>query len=227
MSRRPRALVLFCGAGGCSVGYGRAGYDVTGNDLYYHRDYPFPMLVDNALHVLEDRAFLDLFDLIHAGPPCQDVGRLVALRDAQGGSVRPDAVNMIPEVRQALDTWGGPYVLENVPPKKGRETVRPDVILCGSMFGLKVRRHRWFEFGGGLQAPMTPECLHDLQGRPIGVYGSPADDIPKGGRTARTLAEAGEAMGAPWITRWADMVEAIPPAYTEYLGAHLLTTPIP
>lgn len=191
MSRRPRALVLFCGAGGCSVGYGRAGYDVTGNDLYYHRDYPFPMLVDNALHVLEDRAFLDLFDLIHAGPPCQDVGRLVALRDAQGGSVRPD------------------------------------VILCGSMFGLKVRRHRWFEFGGGLQAPMTPECLHDLQGRPIGVYGSPADDIPKGGRTARTLAEAGEAMGAPWITRWADMVEAIPPAYTEYLGAHLLTTPIP
>jgi DNA (cytosine-5)-methyltransferase 1 len=213
---RPRGLDLFAGAGGCSVGYHRAGFDMWGVDLYFHKDYPYRLTVADALDVLTDADFLALFDFIHASPPCQEHTRAKHLRAAQGKEVRDDAKDLIAPVRAALVAWGGAYVIENV----ADAPIRPDVVLCGSAFGLKVRRHRWFE--SNVPLGLQPGCRHAEQGRPVGVYGSAADDIPQGGRTARTVKEAGEVMGTEWITRWADQVEAVPPAFTEWIGTQLI-----
>lgn len=216
----PRLLDTFACAGGMSVGYARAGFDVMGVDQLYRKDYPCPVLVADALDVLADDSFTDLFDVIHASPPCQENSRTQHLRDAQGKDVKDDGLDLLVPVRDALVRWaqrtGGIYVIENVP---GASMTTP-VTLCGSAFGLKVRRHRLFESNAFLMAP--PTCDHERQGRPVGVYGSLNDDIPEGGKTARTLTEAGDAMGIDWMRRWDDLKEAIPPAYAQWLGEQLL-----
>jgi DNA (cytosine-5)-methyltransferase 1 len=116
-------------------------------------------------------------------------------------------------IRARLQASGLPYVIENVEgaPVDG-------IILCGSAFGLGVRRHRIFESNF---LTLSPPCLHSLQGRPIGVYHRMGDHVPHGGTTARTLAEGREAMGIDWMT-WDELKEAIPPAYTELIGTHLM-----
>ncbi len=89
------------------------------------------------------------------------------------------------------------------------------------MFGLETKRHRLFE--SNVPLPEPPPCNHVWpRGRPVGVYGSPNDDIPDGGRTARTLAEGQEAMGINWM-KWDDLKEAIPPAYTHAIGEMLMS----
>jgi DNA (cytosine-5)-methyltransferase 1 len=213
---KPRLLDLFCGAGGCSVGYHRAGFDVWGVDREHHKTYPYRLTVADALDVLADRAFLDLFDVVHASPPCQAHTRAQHLRNAQGKTLKEHGADLLEPVRDALLSWGGRYVIENVP----GAPLRDPLMLCGSAFGLKVRRHRLFESNEPL---MGLPCDHDRQGRPVGVYGSLNDDIPKGGRTARTLAEAGDAMGVDWM-RWDDLKEAVPPAYTAFIGEQIAAT---
>lgn len=219
---KPRLLDLFCCAGGMSVGYARAGFQVTGCDLIYRKDYPFPALVADALDVLDDHDFLDLFDVIHASPPCQENSRTQHLRDAQGKNVSELGRDLLEPVRERLRAWaertGRVYVIENVP-----GAAMDGVTLCGSSFGLKVRRHRMFESN---LLMLGPPCDHAGQGRPVGVYGSMSDDIPKGGRTARTMAEAGEAMGIDWMTRWDDLKEAIPPAYAAWIGAQVMASAV-
>jgi DNA (cytosine-5)-methyltransferase 1 len=213
---RPRLLDLFCGAGGCSVGYHRAGFDVTGVDKLPHPDYPFELIVGDAMAVLADRAFLDTFDVIHASPPCP---RYSAATPADARHRHPD---LIAPVRAALRAWGGMYVIENVP---GAPLDHP-VMLCGSAFGLRVRRHRLFESPAFL---MSPGCAH---GRtvPVGVYGDHADARPhprpgtatSRGVKATSVADAQDALGIDWMTRWEDLADAIPPAMTEHLGAQIL-----
>lgn len=88
------------------------------------------------------------------------------------------------------------------------------------MFGLKVRRHRLFEFHKPTFFWLMP-CRHRTQGRPVGVYHKMGDEIPHGGRTARTLEEAREAMGIQWMS-WGELTQSIPPLYTKRIGAVLL-----
>jgi len=213
---RPLLLDLYGGAGGAGMGYVLAGFDVVSIDIHTRQDLPdspwFHHERADALDVLADTAYLRSFDALHGSPPCQTHTALTNLRDAQGKGT--SKVDLIPQTRAAFEASGLPYVIENVP----RSTVRPDVILCGSSFGLKVRRHRWFESN---VAMFGLPCDHAGQGRPVGVYGSKGDDIPSGGSTARTLEEGREAMGIPWMS-WSALVEAIPPAYTEHLGTQLL-----
>lgn len=213
---KPLLLDTFCGGGGCSVGYNRAGFDVVGIDREHHPDYPFPMIVGDAMEYLGDLDFLAQFDVVHASPPCP---RYSVATPAETRDNHPDLVG---PVRDALRAWGGTYVIENVP---GAPLDHP-VMLCGSAFGLRVRRHRLFESDVFL---MSPGCYHD--GRPVvGVYGAHADrpggwlrpDGSSRGLKATSVADAQDAMGIDWMTRWEDLADAIPPAMAEYLGSQLL-----
>jgi len=203
-----KLLDLFCGVGGASVGYAQAGFEVHGVDLKHGKRYPFTYLRADVLDVLQDQEFINQFDVIHASPPCQTHSITQHLRNAQGKST--SKVDLIPQTRAALVASGKPYIIENVP---GSPLIDP-VQLCGSSFGLKVRRHRLFESNMPLKGSI---CNHKEQGRPIGVYGSLNDQIPNGGKTAQTIDEARQAMGMDWAI-WTELVEAIPPAFTKYLG---------
>jgi DNA (cytosine-5)-methyltransferase 1 len=202
-----KLLDLFCGAGGASHGYAMAGFDVTGIDIKHGKRYPYKYIRDDVRNYLNSE-YLQQFDIIHASPPCQTHSATKHLRNAQGNST--SKVDMIEEVRAALIASGKPYIIENVP---GAPLIDP-IMLCGSAFGLKVRRHRLFESNLPLKGT---QCDHKTQGRPVGIYGSMRDEIPNGGHTAKTMEQANEAMGIYWML-WGELVEAIPPMYTEYIG---------
>lgn len=210
---RPRALDLFCCAGGASMGLHRAGFDVVGVDLVPHKRYPFPFMRADALSFP-----LDDFDFIWASPPCQAYTDMQHAPGAKG-SVHP---MLIEPVRKMLMEFGAPYCIENV---EGAPLLEP-ITLCGSMFGLgaqgcRTQRHRLFECSFPIE---QPRCRHDS--RPvIGVYGGHARRraASAGGRTTRDVwrgghrAAASEAMGIDWMTL-DELSEAIPPAYAEYIG---------
>lgn len=228
-TRRVRRLLdLYCGAFGAGYGYLAAGFDeVVGIDIKRRRDLPdgVTFIKGNVLEYLQDLDFLRSFDAVHASAPCQLFTRCGHLRDAQGKTTTK--LNLIPQTRDALDLAGVPYVLENV---EGAP-LRNDLLLCGSMFpelhvddatGRRwLKRHRVFESNVPLIS--AGRCRHKEAGvRPLGIYASKADNIPSGGQTARTLEEGRELMGIPWMS-WAALVEAIPPAYTTWIGVQLLT----
>lgn len=211
----PRLLDVFCGAGGVSVGYERAGFEVTGVDIVDHYDYPGELIVADALDVLADEAYLSRFAVIHASPPCPRYSTMTA---AHTRDSHPD---LIPPVRAALLEWGGAYVIENV---VGAPLLDP-VRLCGSSFGLRVRRHRLFESNTAL---LSLPCQH-TPGAPVGVYGDHADSReylrPNGSRRgakAVSVADAQAALGIDWMHSWDDLTDAIPPAYAEFIGAQLV-----
>jgi DNA (cytosine-5)-methyltransferase 1 len=193
------------------MGYHRAGFEVVGVDINPQPHYPFEFHQADALTFP-----LDGFDAIHASPPCQLFSRAGKLREAQGGE--PSSLDLLTPMLLRLVTetadYGQSWVVENVPgaPLEG-------VTLCGSTFGLGVRRHR--VFASNLALMGNGSCRHREQGRPVGVYHVLGDDIPQGGRTARTLEEGQQAMGIDWMT-WPELKEAIPPAYTEWIGRQLI-----
>jgi len=210
-----KLLDLFCGAGGASVGYHCAGFKVTGVDTIIHLDYPFELAVMDAITYL-DTHDLGAFDVIAASPPCP---RYSTATPAANRDKHPD---LIGPIRDRLRAWGGPYVIENVP---GAPLENP-ITLCGSMFGLGVRRHRLFE----TNVPMLqPECDHRSQPQVWGVYGDHGDlnpvTRPNGtsrGNKARNAAHAREVLGIDWMTEWDDLADAIPPAYTEWIGQQVM-----
>jgi DNA (cytosine-5)-methyltransferase 1 len=215
-SWRPRLLDLFCGAGGCSVGYHRAGFDVTGVDIVPQHRYPFLDLAqDDAMLVLADVDYCRTFDAIHASPPCQLYS---ATHSRWSDRDHPD---LIGPVRAALIEIGRPYVIENV---VGAPLIAP-VLLCGSMFdltldGAVLKRHRLFESSVPLIAP-ADRCA----GRPVvGVYGTGGAwtrTAPGGGGVKVSGAVAARLMGIDWTDHQAALAQAIPPAYTEHIGRQL------
>ena len=215
--RRPRLLDLFCGAGGCSVGYQRAGFDVVGVDIQPHPDYPFELIVADAMDVLRDLSFLSEFGVIHASPPCPRYSTITpeASRDAH-----PD---LIGPAREALRKWGGAYVIENVP----NSPLLAPTVFCGPAMGLpRIRRHRLFESNHLI---MSPGCVCG-GGTAVGVYGMHPDrpggwlrpDGTSRGIKATSIEEAQGVLGIDWMTTWDDLTDAIPPAYTEYIGGQLI-----
>jgi DNA (cytosine-5)-methyltransferase 1 len=207
-----RLLDLYCKAGGASKGYQLAGFEVVGVDIKKQKRYPYEFIQADCLELMKDMDFLKSFDVIAASPPCQTHSITQHLRNAQGKST--DKIDLIPQTREALIESGKPYVIENVP---GAPLIEP-IQMCGSYFGLKVRRHRRFE--SNLPLVGSP-CKHKEQGKPVGVYGSMRDEIPGGGHTAKTIEQAREAMGIDWMI-WGELVEAIPPIYTQEIGKQIL-----
>jgi DNA (cytosine-5)-methyltransferase 1 len=207
-----KLLDLFCGAGGASKGYAMAGFEVHGVDLKHGKRYPYTYLRADALDVLKDDEFIQQFDVIHASPPCQTFSITQHLRNAQGNTT--SRLDLLEPVRNLLLASGKPYVIENV---KGAPLIHPAQV-CGSSFNLKVRRHRLFESNMAVKGTV---CKHKEQGKPVGIYGSMRDEIPQGGHTAKTMEQANKSMGIDWMI-WKELVEAIPPLYTEYIGKQLM-----
>ena len=207
-----KLLDLYCKAGGASKGYADAGFEVVGIDIKKQKRYPYEFIQADCLEIIKDLDYLRTFNVIAASPPCQTHSATKHLRNAQGKST--DKVDLIPQTRAALIESGVPYVIENVP---GAPLINP-IQMCGSYFGLKVRRHRLFESNLEL---VGSGCKHKEQGKPVGIYGSMRDEIPGGGHTAKTIEQAREAMGIDWMI-WGELVEAIPPRYTYEIGKQLI-----
>jgi DNA (cytosine-5)-methyltransferase 1 len=213
---RPLLLDLFCGAGGAAIGYHRAGFDVIGVDIKPQPHYPFTFVQADALRWL--RKFLDyeqqqfgFVSAIHASPPCQAYSQ-AAQGQRSAGKQYPD---LLGPTRHLLEQTGLPWVIENVP----GAPMRPDFKLCGCHFGLDLRRERWFETSWcGFQ--LSPPHHHPYAVPSVVGHGTPSWVREKLGYNP-TIAHYRAAMGIDWMNR-NELSQAIPPAYTEYIGAQLL-----
>lgn len=239
---RPTLLDLFCGAGGAAMGYHRAGFDVVGVDISPQPRYPFPFVQWDALEYAWH--YGGWFDAIHASPPCQCYSRTRKILEGKGlPNLHPDLVG---PTRTCLQTIGVPYVIENVP---GAPLLDP-LVLCGTQFGLRVYRHRLFEASIPLQA--LPHSKHTASTGSHRGYSKDHPMVTVGGHNynfAQGAAAMGmtkmgrppipgtmlhivghfsdvqagrEALDCCWMTR-DELSQAIPPAYTDYVGRQLLT----
>lgn len=191
------------------MGLHMAGFEVTGIDLEPQPRYPFMFIQGDAT---KPPVRLAAFDFIWASPPCQAHSSLRHLHPERSYACHID------QTREILKRSGVPYCIENVPGAPLDMTFK----LCGSAFGLRVRRHRHFESSFFV---LEPQCRHDLQGPPLDISGTGGRRINfrpdnKGGNAnkPRNLAEAQAAIGIDWMRR-AELAEAIPPAYSRFIAA--------
>lgn len=240
---RPRALDLFCRAGGISEGLRRAGFDVVGVDILdcekaYNKGPGNPAHENPARFVQDDALSYPLegFDLICASPPCQAHSILRKMT----GKEYPD---LIPATRERLRSSGVPWCIENV---AGAPLAAESLLLCGSMFGLAVpdgraelRRHRLFE--ASFPVTLRPGCRHGdreavtiagharnggrgraANRRVITVTGERCNSA-NNSKVKYTYAteEARHAMGISWMAM-KDLSQAIPPVYGHFLGLMFL-----
>jgi DNA (cytosine-5)-methyltransferase 1 len=190
------------------MGYARAGFEVVGVDINPQPNYPFEFHQDDAMTYP-----LTGFDAIHASPPCQAY--------SMAGRLHPGSAETHPDLlaptRERLRGAGAPYVIENV----DGSPIAGAMLLCGSMFGLRIAKHRLFETSFPLPILAPASCDHrDLY-----------DPWHGEGRTADKQRVAQDTPWLPVQTGWArkkgvtgDLNNAIPPAYTEWIGAHLLAS---
>lgn len=235
--RRPLLLDLFCCEGGAAVGYHRAGFDVIGVDIAPQPNYPFPMVVADAIVLLHGRPslifpefrglrhrrglHLSEFDAFHASPPCQRYSDL-----AKRNGNADDWPDLVDDTRLALQRRtehnGRPYVIENV---EGAP-LRDPITLCGTMFDeTRVIRHRLFESNMPLVTPEHPThplvFTHDKRKAHYGKLDQNVDYVQVTGGGNATVANKRDAMGMPWASGYG-CNEAVPPAYTEFIGAQLM-----
>lgn len=221
-------LDVYSGTGLAAIGYHESGFEVTGVDIQDKPRYPFKHIQADALEILKDLAFVRQFDAIHASPPCQAFTPSTAQQRANGKTYP----NLIEVTRDLLNKTGLPWIMENVP----NAPVRKDLILRGDMFGLNVWKTRIFEFGGGfwMMQPSRPTRVGSVKnGDYVSIFG-------KGGYRKYTKMEVGwrpkcdqgsiiktwhYAMGIPQEFgpfKDVEISEGIPPAYTKYIGQHLI-----
>jgi DNA (cytosine-5)-methyltransferase 1 len=203
-----KLLDLFCGAGGAAMGYHRAGFEVVGVDINPQPHYPFEFHQADALTYP-----LDGFDVIHASPPCQ------AFSTATPETHRHLHPDLLTPMRVLLRRSGLPYIIENVP----GSPIIGSVMLCGSSFGLGVgpywvRRHRYFETNPALI--LCPPCQHPKGLVPIDLAGGGGSSDHLRHRKG-TAEERRASIGVPWMSR-DEVSQAIPPAYTEWIGRQLM-----
>ncbi|MFJ7018460.1 class I SAM-dependent methyltransferase [Streptomyces sp. NPDC101117] len=196
--RRPNGLRLLdvcCGAGGLSMGYYLAGFDVVGVDIAPQPNYPFPFVQADGIDYVAQHGHA--FDLVHGSWPCERYAKVTKWRGNPDD--HPDLVGPGREVMQAT---GRPWVIENVP----EAPLRPDYLLCGTQFGLSIRRHRAFETSWGGGGDLVPPCWHRKGLLAFEHKGE------------RAYADA---MGCTWMTNL-EARKAVPPAYSQWLAAQYL-----
>jgi DNA (cytosine-5)-methyltransferase 1 len=237
------------------MGLWQAGWAPVGIDNSATRlaRYPFSHIQVDVTHphfithILPDILKITKPQLIIASPPCQGFSPTASMRQnrtARGGqnfkSEAHPPQNLVAFLRNILKQLEIPWIIENVPgaPLDPSCTIQ----LCGSTFGLRIRRHRLFESEDLILTPPKPACDHDWQdfhkpyvitqdsrqhGRRTGiisVFGTAAKGTelitkPNSSQTQTELARV--AMGIDWMTA-RDLSQAIPPAYTRFLGKQAL-----
>ena len=220
---KPKLLDLFCKAGGCSAGYAKAGFEVIGVDINPQPNYPYQFIQADALEVLKDAEFISQFVAITASPPCQAHSKARSLSVARNGGKYGDHLDLIPQTRELLKATGKPYIIENV---AGSPFINP-IKLFGSQFkNLYTQRERWFESNIPLSEPdedrakmKTPSAGNGIgEDGSISICGSGG---VRGLNAKQIVLYWGFAMGGiDWMSR-DELAEAIPPAYTEFLGKQL------
>lgn len=193
------------------MGYHRAGFEVVGVDIKPQPRYPFTFIQADAMTFP-----LDGYDVIHASPPCQRYSSATANPEKHPDLYKP--------VQTRLRTSGVPWIIENVigAPCNHR------IMLCGSMFDLMqdgewIQRHRNFETSWLM---FQIQCRHPIGRSPILVTGhcfiKEIRNIKKHSRQG-PFDLCQRLMGIDWMTRY-ELTQAIPPAYTEFIGKQLIAT---
>ncbi|MYS19717.1 hypothetical protein GA0115240_11237 [Streptomyces sp. DvalAA-14] len=222
-SDRLLLLDLYCCAGGAATGYHRAGFDVHGVDIADRPNYPFTFTRANALEHLADligTGEIRRYAMVHASPPCQGKCTLtVGTNNSRGwGGAHED---LVIDTRTLLDATDLPYVIEQ---PNGQAEIRKDLTLCGEMFGLDVIRHRNFELGNWTaQRPAHIQHRGRVRGYRHGTfYDGPYVAAYGNGGGKPTVPELQAAMGITWTDVREELTEAIPPAYSEFIGLAFL-----
>jgi DNA (cytosine-5)-methyltransferase 1 len=229
---RPKMLDLYCRVGGAGKGYQDAGFDIYGVDIEHISEYPGAFHCGDALAVMRallagkavpfihrdgHTEWLRLQDIaaVHASPPCQASSALT-----KGTNQGREYLNLIPATRDLLPLFNVPTVLENV---QGSD-LRRDLTLCGEMFDLAVIRHRYFELGNWKATPpYHKKHRGKVQGWRHGEYfDGPYFAVYGDGGGKGTVEQWQDAMGIHWTSDRKNLAEAIPPAYTKFIGAQLL-----
>ena len=206
-----RLLDLFCCEGGAGMGYAQAGFDITGVDIEPQPRNPHRFVLGDALAYLAEHGHE--YDAIHASPPCQGYSHLTP------EAHRANYPKLIPQLRAMLRELGKPYIIENV--AGARHELENPVMLCGSMFGLRTQRHRYFETSFPIAAP----CACDHSQIPLLVTTASKASRAKRlalGMQPKSVKNAPLAYGIDWMS-CEGLKECIPPAYTEYLGRAVLS----
>ncbi|MGP3753370.1 class I SAM-dependent methyltransferase [Streptomyces sp. IBSNAI001] len=204
-----RDLDTYCCQGGGGKGYSDAGARVTGVDKNPQPRYPFAFIQGDAIAYIREHGAE--FDFIHASPPCQHDSDCQRIQ----GRDHPD---LIGPTRDALNSTGRPWVMENV--RGALPKLHQPVMLCGAMFGLETYRHRYFETGGGFTLHQRLHPQHTVpqakMGRPVppGHYGQYVGNFSG-------VQQARDVMGVPWMNR-DGIRECIPPAYTRHIATAFL-----
>lgn len=212
---KPVVIDAYCGAGGAARGYQHAGFEVYGIDINPQPDYCGDLFIQGDVLEVLPRLNLSRVSLLHGSPPCQSSTALT--KGTNKGRVYPE---LIEPTRELFLTTGLPFVIENVQGAK----VRRDVVLCGEMFGLDVVRHRYFEIEGAfVEQPEHVPHRGRVRGWNHGVYhDGPYFAVYGEGGGKGSIQEWQDAMGIHWTSDRKAIAEAIPPAYTEYIGRQLL-----
>lgn len=206
---KPRALDLFCKAGGVAKGLQRAGFHVTGVDVAHQ-----PRYAGDVFHHADANEFpLAGYDLLWASPPCQKHSDL-AKRNGNADAWPC----FIASIRERFIASGLPYCIENV----AEAPLIDPVILCGTMFpGLRVLRHRGFEANFAIIAPPHGKhplvFTHDKRKRHYGRLDQATAFVQVTGGGNCSVKNASAAMGIDWMTK-DELNEAIPPAFSEHIG---------
>lgn len=206
--RKPRLLDLFCGAGGAAVGYHQAGFEVIGVDNRPQPNYPFEFHEADALEFS-----LEGFDVVHASPPCQGYSRTRKIIEGRG-LVNHKGLDLVPQTRARIKHL--PYIIENVP----GAPLQDPLVLCGTMFGLRVYRHRLFESNLVFDASRLNHLRHQWSTGSHRGYSKGYPFVTVAGHNYN-FKEGQRAMDVYWMAQ-PELSEAIPPAYTEWLGRQVI-----